>query len=419
MIINAITSRFQTQQPTVKNNFNNSFAIIKPNNHYLAKDTVSFTGSPINKSGEIIKEALSMSYERKCPSLGVAGVKLNDTLSAIAEKFKDYGVSFDRAYCEQATVKSKDSFFSKFIRSGELPTDTVRSTLFVENPYDLKLINDKILPEFIDRGYAIHKIPDKMIGRKVISKKPDFSVRLNGITEKETKNLAPELRGGVSHAQKSGYEDVQIRFIDTTVPKSKQVPIEVLFIFGKNYANAKHDESKFVYNIIRALTGVMHISQTKEPAIHSPAARVLNNIGIISEVLRGNISKPLFINAKNKDFYHDNFELPVELSETTCRTLTGLLEGIRAKIPEHYREKMLNVKNNDKEIVKLIKASPEYKEREDKTIYVDDICAMRKQFISQLRAQKADDIKTICDIQEEMAKTIEKYGVKDTATSKA
>ena len=40
MIINAITSRFQTQQPTVKNNFNNSVAIIKPNNHYLAKDTV-------------------------------------------------------------------------------------------------------------------------------------------------------------------------------------------------------------------------------------------------------------------------------------------------------------------------------------------------------------------------------------------
>lgn len=419
MIINAITSRFQIQQPAVKNNFNNSNAIIKPNNHYWAKDTVSFTSSPIQKSGEIIKEAISTSYKRKLPSYNVAGTKLKDTLSAIAEKFKEYGVSFDRAYCDKATVKSEDSFFSKFIRSGEPPMDKVRSTLFVENPYDLKFINDKILPEFERRGYKILQSPDKMLGRKVLSKKPDFAVRLNGITEKEAKSLAPELRGGISHAQKSGYEDIQLRLIDTTVPKSKQEPLEVLIIFGKNYAKAKHDESKYVYNIIRALTGVLHISQTKAPTLHSPAARVLNNIDIISEMLRGNISKPLFINAKNKDFYHDNFELPIELSKTACKTLTGLLEGIRAKIPEHYKEKIHQAINDDKEIIKLIKASPEYKEREDKTIYVDDICTMRKNFISQLKAQKTDDIKTICEIQEEMAKTIEKYGVKDNATTKA
>ncbi len=419
MIINAITSRFQAQPPAVKNNFNNSNAIIKPNNHYLAKDTVSFTSSPMQKSGEIIKEAISTSYKRKLPDYNIAGTKLKDTLSAIAEKFKDYGVSFDRAYCDKATVKSEDSFFSKLIRSGEPPMDRIRSTLFVENPYDLKFINDKILPEFERRGYNILQIPDKTLGRKVLSKKPDFDVRLDGLTEKDIKNLSPELRGGVSHSQKSGYEDIQLRLIDTTVAKSKQEPLEVLFVFGKNYAIAKHNESKYVYNIIRALKGVLHISQTKEPALHSPAARVLNNIDIISEMLRGNISKPLFRNAKNKDFYHDNFELPIELSKTSCKTLTGLLEGIRAKIPEHYREKMHHAMTDDKEIIKLLKASPEYKERADKTIFAEDICSTRKNYIAQLRAQKTDDIKAICEIQEEMAKTIEKYGVKDNATTKA
>ena len=420
MLINAITSRFQTQQPTVKNNFNNGAAIIKPNNHYLAKDTVSFTASPMQKSGELIKEALSMSYKRRLPDYNVAGTKLKDTLSAIAEKFKGYGVTFDRAYCDKATVKSEDSFFSKFIRSGEPPLDKVRSTLFVENLYDLKFINDKILPEFERRGYKILQSPDKTLGRKVLSKKPDFAVRLNGITEKDAKNLDPELRGGIGHGQKSGYEDIQLRLIDTTVAKSKQEPLEVLLIFGKNYANAKHDESKYVYNIIRALSGVLHISQVKEPAVHSPAARVLNNIGIISEMLRGNISKPLFINAKNKDFYHDNFELPIELSSTSCKTLTGLLQGIRTKIPEHYREQVALVKSvdYDKEIVKKIKASPDYKERADKTVFAEDVKNARKEILAQLRTQKAEDLKLICEVQEEMAKTIEKYGVKENAKPK-
>ena len=188
-----------------------------------------------------------------------------------------------------------------------------------------------------------------------------------------------------------------------------------------NYAKAKHDESKYVYNIIRALSGVLHISQIKEPAVHSPAARVLNNIGIISEMLRGNISKPLFMNAKNKDFYHDNFELPVELSSTSCKTLTGLLQGIRTKIPEHYREQVALVKSvdYDKEIVKKIKASPDYKERADKTVFAEDVKNARREILAQLKTQKAEDLKVICEIQEEMAKTIEKYGAKENATPKA
>ncbi len=421
MNIFAITPNFQNGQ-TAKRNLLNNRNVIQPNSlNYLAQDTVSFSGKEKAAKDIIhtIKDVIRDSYDAKIPKYRIMGNKLMDTLEAIANKLKDDGVTFDREYCEKSTVKSTKSFLSKLIRSGEQPMDRVRATLFVENPYDLKLINDKLLPELNARGYELLMIPDKTIGRKVLSKKPDFDIRLGGIEEKEKQNLSEKLKSCIGKPQKSGYEDIQMRLVDMTEKGKDKTPIELIILFGKNYAEAKHNESYYVYDITRALSSTMHVSQVKEPAINTPAKRILNNIAIIKEQLNAFISKPLYINAKNLDFYHDDFQLPVEITKANAEALNGLLEGIRSKIPLHYKNEIAKVssKEYEPEIEKIIKASADYKERQDKTIYIDDILETKKKLIKTLREHKAEDMEVIKAVQERFAETVKKFG-KRAQTSK-
>ncbi|MCM1339415.1 MAG: hypothetical protein NC191_07065 [Muribaculaceae bacterium] len=382
----------------------------------LNKDTVCFTGSRdkvVKKATKAattkFRDIMSHSYEKNIPEYRILGNRLMDVLESIAMKFKDRGVHFDREYCEHGAVKSTESFISKFIRSGEKPLDRIRSTLYVENPHDFKLIND-ILSELRDRGYELAKMPG--------SKKPDFDIRLADVTASEIKQLRSDLQDCISDPIPTGYEDIQFRLKDTT--KKKAPPLEVLIIFGKETAQAKINESKYSYNIRRALKNLLHVNKVENPEVNSPAFRIKNNIKIICDTLSSAISRPLFTNAKNADYLHDDVRVPVELGEQTCESLRGLLEGIRDKIPRHYRAETQKVKSNDydNEIVKLIKASPLYKERKDKTIYATDIVEMRKTLLSELKRYRTDDNELIQKIQAAMDETIEKYGSKPAKTAK-
>lgn len=396
------------QNFNVKNNNNNNklhnSTVMQSPLSGLTADTVSFTGTPsrVHKAAKMImRDAMSNSYEKLMPQYVLLGARLMDVLESIAMKFKDRGVKFDREYCEHAAVKSTESFMSKFLRSGEKPLDRIRSTLYVEDPHDFKLIND-ILKELSDRGYEVAKIPG--------TKKPDFDIRLADVTADEIRNLRPDLQGTIGHPIPTGYEDIQFRLKDVT--KKNAPPMEVLIIFGKETAKAKIDESKYSYNIRRALKDLLHVNKVQNPEVNTPAYRIKNNIKIICDTLSSAISRPLFINAKNADYLHDSFRFPVELGEKTCESLKGLLEGIRDKIPRHYSAEAKRIKSKefDSELEELFKSSNIYKERKDKTIYVADIVKMRKELLAELKQHKTDDIELIQKIQTAMDETINKYG---------
>ena len=195
----------------------------------------------------------------------------------------------------------------------------------------------------------------------------------------------------------------------------EKTPLEVIIVAGKNTAQAKRDESYYVYDIVRALKKELQISKIANPAVNTPEQRVQNNIGIIEQQLNAHISRPLYTNAKNLDIYHDDSQLPVELSQATCKALTGLVEGMRQKTKLYYNARLREVASDEykKVIEKMIKASSEYKERTDKTIYVEDILEKRNQLLKELRHNKREDLELISRVQTRLTETIEKYGKQD------
>lgn len=383
----------------------------------IAFDQVTFSGKQkaADKITNTFQDIVRRNYESKLPDYKILSVKFMDTLEAVANKLKGYGIVFDREYCEQAAVKKTDSFLSKFIRSGSTPSDQIRATLYMENPYDLGVFNEKVLPELRGRGYDIQLIPDEVVGKKVKSKKRDFDVRLADVNYNDLKVLDEDLRHSISGPQKSGYEDIQMRLVDTLTTGKNKPPHELLIIFGKNYAAAKHNESYYVYDIVRALSKRLHIAQVEKPELYSPAKRVIDNINIIRGQLNNAISRPLFVNAKNLDFYKDEFQLPVELSKSTCDALCGLVEGIRNKIPLHYGAelKKINSKEFEPEIIKMIRNSQDFKDRDDKTLYVQDIRKMKSELNKETKSHRKDDLELIQAVQDRLAETIKKYGKKD------
>lgn len=406
LLKNSYSQRYDTCSMT-KCNMSN-----KPLIKNLNSDTVSFSGAS-NRLNLTFGYLVEKTYKESLPVYMGMGKKLLDTLEAIANKFKDKGVCLDRKYCEDAITKRTDSFMDKFLRSGAAPNDRIRSTLYVENPYDFKLIKD-ILNELEQRGYAISTVTKTVNGKKV--KTPDFDIRLPDVTQADTKILGPELQKCISKPLNSGYEDIQMRLIDTISGGRDPQPLELIILYGKNYARkAKTPEEYYSYFIRRALEKRLHISGIESPKIHSPAYNIKNSIAIISDMLINQISKPLFFNGKNKDFFHDNFQLPVKLSKDNCKVLSGLVNNIRTKISEHYRAECQKIRSKDyiPQIEKLIKNSPEFKERTDKTIYVADIRAKQKDEIKRINELKQNDLDTMKLVEERMSETIEKYGDKN------
>lgn len=402
----------------IQNNAKNSQYASKPILNSLSCDTVSFSGGASKASKAAKKVAGDMAqvitagYESQMPKYQIIGTRLMDTLQVITESFRAKGVnvSFDRVDCEAHMVKGSDSFLSKLKRSGEPPMDRVRATLYVENPYNLEFIGKELLPALNSRGYSIYMAPDKVSGRRVLTRKPDFDIRLESVNPESIKHLPPELRGCISHPQKSGYEDIQFRLVDASDIAKEKTPIELLIVFGKNYSKAKHDESYYVYDISRALKNEMHVSQVNNPDPKSPEYRIRNNIGVIVDCLNTNISKPLFINGKSIDFYHEKPTIPVDLNPSDCGKISGLLNGIREKINLYYRKAVAEA-SSEKNVIRHIKSTADYKSREDKVITPEEIAAKRKELVAKIKGQKADDLDIIYAVQERFEETARKYGV--------
>ncbi len=404
MNISLITPKFYSA-PQNSRNSHYSNTVMPSKLTPLKADTVSFSANPMYR----MEEALRLSYDQKLPLYRSMGVKLMDTLKVIADKYASRGVSFDEEYCSPAIVKSTDSFVEKIIRSGE-SLDRVRTTLFVDNPYDFKLIRD-ILDDLELRNYAVKPIHGKVNGKKVSI--PDFDIRLGGVTQEDTAVLGTALQKCIGKPQKSGYEDIQMRLVDTNLTRKDAPPLELIMLYGKNYAEAKHNESYYSYGIRRIMSNLLHVAKVEAPKNNTPAYRIQNNIDIISGILENNIARPLFYNAKNKDYFHDEaLAMPVELTKGNCDVLTGLLNGISQKIPMHYRQEAARVKSDEYQPIleKLIMLTPEFKERENPIIFASDIRKMRRSELARLKTEKAEDLDVMVKVRERMNETIAKYG---------
>ena len=88
---------------------------------------------------------------------------------------------------------------------------------------------------------------------------------------------------------------------------------------------------------------------------------------------------------------------------------------MRQKTKLYYNARLREVASDEykKVIEKMIKASSEYKERTDKTIYVEDILEKRNQLLKELRHNKREDLELISRVQTRLTETIEKYGKQD------
>lgn len=386
----------------------------------LKADTISFSGNPIKPAVITFKEVIADGYQKKIPLYQILGKKFILVLDSIATKLESYGVHFDLEYCEINPVKGLNSYMSKMRRSGEV-LDKIRATMYMDDPYDMNILGNYILPELRGCGYEIRGLEK---GAKKKSKNPvvDFDIRLGGITSKQTEVLEEPLRNLISGPQKSGYEDIQMRLIDTTASAKNQVPHELLILFGKNTAMAKHDESYYVFDIVRELSH-MHIMDVPDDVVFkSPLNSAKSSFNLIRSQLNANISNPLFYNAKKLDYEHNPMgQIPVQLSEATAQSLETLIVCLREDTMKYYKLEMAKI--NSKEylptIKKLIRQSAAFNAREDKRILPEDVAAKKDELIANLKEHKREDLKTIADARVRLKETIAKYSEQKPTDTKS
>lgn len=343
----SILPHFQTRFKTQENNPHNS-NVMPSNLSGLMADTVSFSGA--RRSVSKVADHLEAQVAAECPRLERIATTYLDVLESVAFRLKEKGFSFDRAYCEMNPVKSPESYTSKVVRSGKFKVpDTIRATLYCNNVYDLDSLNT-LLVEMKKRGYVL---ADTEMSVKDLMKRgyiptanevenpsiekivPDLDIRLEDVSDQVTK-LPPELKYSIGKPQKSGYEDIQMRFVRDFDKKKNPIMHELIVLFGPEYSMAKHEESQRVYSHLRLFSELNMKFTDKKIGSHSQKAN--RYIDLINQMFRGKVSQKLFLNAKNKDLYEIKDEIPITFSETDLSMLDNYFSGLHDRVSSAYKE---------------------------------------------------------------------------------
>lgn len=332
----------------------------------LKADTVSFTGS-----GTKIADFLEGQFIADNPRLLRIATTYLDVLESVAFKLKEKGFSFDRAYCELSPVKSPAARTSKIVRSGSMKVpDTIRATLYCNDPYDLAKLNDELLPLMKQRGYVLadtkmsvqdlmkrgyiptddeiklleklkaHDFSTPQEEMELVSKLtkyvPDLDIRLEDVSDQITK-LSPELRYSIGKPQKSGYEDLQMRFIRDFDKKKNPIQHELIILFGPNYSAAKHEESSRIYNHLRKLDE-LNVDTAGVSSTQSNAGKFERYIDLVKQMFRGKVSQKLFLNGKNKDYADIPDEAVINFSPEDINLFEGYFNGLRLRLSNLHKE---------------------------------------------------------------------------------
>lgn len=353
MNILPIIPHLQNKNLTHKKSLNNSYVIQPKYLNTLDRDTVSFTSAA--RISDFVANGVSNNMSR----LQRIATTYLDVLESVALKLKNDGVTFDREYCELHPVKSPESYTSKVVRSGSFKVpDAIRATLYVKNPYDLSILNDKILPEMQKRGYILARTdikheelmkrgyltpPGGNLATAKVYSLPDLDIRLDDVmNDGHINQLAPELRYSISKPQKSGYEDIQMRFIREFDKKKNPIQHELIILFGPNYSQAKQMESDKVYSFLRKFDELN--MKFSDNTIGSHSQKANRYINLIQQMFRGKISEKLFLNAKNKDLYEIADEIPITFNETDQKMFDSYFSGLKDRLASCYKEKLTSAK---------------------------------------------------------------------------
>lgn len=339
--------------------------VTAPNLKALPKDTVSFSG--MGRASSKVSDFLEAQVAADTPRLRRLAITYLDILESVAFRLKDKGFSFDREYCELSPVKSPDSYASKVVRSGKFKVpDSIRATLYCNNPYDLDSLN-LLLAEMKKRGYVLGTekktikdlmkrgyIPTEEEAKKLDLEKvvPDLDIRLDDVADQVTK-LPESLKYSIGKPQKSGYEDIQMRFVRDFDAKKNPVSHELLIVFGPNYSKAKHAESSFIYTPLRELDE-LHVDLSNK-TIGSHSQKASRYIDLIRQMFRGKVSEKLFLNAKNKDLYDLSDSIPISFSETDVSMFENYFAGLHDRVSSVYKEARKSPKITDSEKKQLAK----------------------------------------------------------------
>lgn len=340
------TQALKAYQSTPNNiSVSNNYPNLKP----LAKDSVSFTGIP--GAGAKVSDFLEAQVAADTPRLRRIATTFLDVLESVASKLKENGFSMDRAYCEKNPVKKPDSYASKVVRSGSFKVpDAVRATLYCDQPYNLNNLV-ALLGEMEKRGYVLEEVDTPVLDlikrgyvpteketknlTKATKKVPDLDIRLEDVSDQVT--ILPErLRYSIGKPQKSGYEDIQMRFVRDFDTSRQPVSHELIVVFGPEYSKAKHFESSRVYGNLREFDE-LH-ADLSDKTMGSHAQKATRYIDLIQQMFRGKISEKLFINAKNKDLYQISDEVPITFSENDKKVFESYFAGLKDRINSVYSE---------------------------------------------------------------------------------
>lgn len=157
MIISAVNYRVLPNSNINKthNNINNRY-IKNQNINQSYQYAIPFQAATYSKA---ISDSIWHGYVKDAPRLNRIATTYLDTVEAVANKYKEYGVSFIREMFESTAVKEPDSKVSKIVRAKTFDDrDAIRTTLFIKNPYDLSILFDKIIPELGPAANRIYEI---------------------------------------------------------------------------------------------------------------------------------------------------------------------------------------------------------------------------------------------------------------------
>lgn len=313
----------------------------------LTQDTVSFGHTAKTRMVDVLEHQAEKDMAR-CRRMAT---NFLDNIQAIASELEPFGVSFCRAYCEENAVKTPSSQASKMKRSKSFVIfDKMRATMFSQDINNLELLNNRILPAFRERQLILSEadadlevlIPqgyvptmDEISGKKDV-KIPDLDIRLSGVRDQVGK-LDPELKYSISKPQKSGYKDIQMRFIREYDTKPNPDRFELIILPGKNYAYAKHLESEYVYNPI--MKGFSELELFKKAYESIPEFNMINlNIDVIKQILRTEISEKLFRNAEKIDCAGKKDVEQILINEETVQNLNKAFDDLEKLLARYYRE---------------------------------------------------------------------------------
>ena len=218
-------------------------------------------------------------------------------------------------------VAPTDMKVLSLMKRGYVPTEEINALGKYLNGSKTQKSLDKLLKMFKAKGYdtaevqrmlthinGMERIPNnsemlEMFG-KLSKEVPDLDIRLDDVKDKLY--LLPEkYQYNVGQPQKSGYEDIQIRFVRKSSLEGKKRSLELhemIILFGEKYAQAKHRESERVYSNLRGF-GELNITKYFDNQRYESMAKVIKAyISEIETLFRSEISIKEFANAKASDY---------------------------------------------------------------------------------------------------------------------